>query len=110
MLNANSAEAIDSALASAVQSLSVRPDLVWYIQEWGDSRHHFAAYILDSYPGSMGRRGSSPSEQNHSSYVATIGSGFVDDPCVMLEKTILRQNVLNRKRNERISTYVCKSS
>ncbi len=42
--------------------------------------------LLDSYPGSMGRRGSPPSTQNPSSFSATMGSGLLDDPAIMLVK------------------------
>jgi hypothetical protein len=108
-LSSSSAEAFDATLAEIVTVLAERPDHVSYIQKWGEDRHRFAAYLLDSYPGSLNRRGSSPSEQNHASFVAIIGAGAVDNPCVMLEKTIGRQVELNRKRNETIATYFYKS-
>ena len=42
--------------------------------------------------------------------MAAIGAGFVDDPCIQLQKMVVRQNDLNRKRNEGISTYACTSA
>ena len=86
LVNARSKESFDSTLSEINEILKHRPDLVDYMQGWGDELHHFAAYILDSYPGSLGRRGSSHSEQNHSSFISTIGSGFSDDPCIALQK------------------------
>ena len=108
-LNSSMQEAFDATMGEICTVLEERPDHVSYIQGWGKDRHHFAAYLLDSYPGSLNRRGSSASEQNHSSYVAIIGSGFTDNPCLMLEKTIGRQTEINRKRNEKIAVYFCKS-
>jgi hypothetical protein len=109
LLNAYTETIFEETLAALFLSLSENPDLVTYMEGWAANRKFYATYLLRSYPGSMGRKGSSPSEQNHSSYVATIGSGFVDDPCIQLEKMVQRQNELNRKRNEGISTYSCKS-
>jgi hypothetical protein len=110
LLNARTDKLFDTALSEIRECLSERPDLVSYMVDWAKDKQYFAAYLLDTYPGSMFRRGSQASEVNHSSFQAAMGSGLNDDPAVMLQKTILRQSDLNRKRNERIATYICKSA
>jgi hypothetical protein len=110
LLQAKTKEIFEETLCAILTNLVAKPDLVSYMQGWADDRQYYATYLLDNHIGSLGRRGSSPSEQNHSSYVATIGSGFMDDPCVMLQKTVVRQMEVNKKRNERISIYLSKSA
>ena len=99
-----------STLLQVYEKLSLCPDLVSHIEGWAKDCEYFASYLLQTYPGSMGHKGSSPSEQKHSSFVAAIGSSFVDDPCVQLQKMVHQQNELNKKRNEQIAQYLCKSS
>ena len=110
LLNAHSEQFFDETIAALSHILSPRPDFVSYILGWAKDREYYAQYLLDTYPGSMGRRGSQSSEANHSSFLAAMGSGLMDEPAVMFGKTVLRQNQLNVKRNERIATYNCKSS
>jgi hypothetical protein len=55
LVNARSEEAFDSTLSEITNILEERPDLVDYMQGCANDRHHYAAYMLDSYPGSLGR-------------------------------------------------------
>ncbi len=110
LLKAHSKEDFDSRLLTIHAALVARPDPVEYMEDWAKDQHHYATYLLDSYARSLGRQGSTPSEQNHSSCVAIICTGMMDDPCIILQKARLRQNKINCKRNKRIARYVCKSA
>ena len=64
--------------------------------------------MLKSYSGSLGQRGSSQSDQNHSSFISQFGSGFVDDPGKQVEQMVGRQNSLNKKRWNNCHVYLQK--
>ena len=69
-----------------VDTLATQPDHVSYINAWGNDLQYYAAYLIDSYLGSMFCHGSTPSEQNHSSFSGSNGLWFGRRPCHDAEK------------------------
>ena len=65
------------------------PKVINLVNEMSANRHMFAAYVIDSTEASFYRRGSTPSEQNHSSIVNFAGkhfSGELEEILLMLLK------------------------
>lgn len=66
------------------------------------NRHLFARYKTKEYRGLMGKRGSSHSEQNHSSLISNSGPYFYDDLIHQLKRMLERQKThcLRRRKIE----------
>jgi hypothetical protein len=97
MCNALSAEAFETAYHEVQQLLANDPRKAEYVAGYANERQRFAAYCLQTIPGTLGRRGSTASEQTHSSIDAHLGD-FVLAPEAQIEALIQRQrDVLSAK-------------
>jgi hypothetical protein len=70
-----------------------------------DHRHQFVRAYVQEYWFNLEKKGSSPAEANHSSYVARIGPVSVEEPAIMVEKTLIRHSDICKERNELIVRY-----
>jgi hypothetical protein len=68
-------------------------------------RHQFVRAYVQEYEYNLEKEGSSPAEANHSSYVGRIGPVSVEQPAIMVQKTLIRHNDICKERNELIVRY-----
>ena len=89
MMLSSSEEMFDKYMGLLIIEFAASPKVINLVNEMSANRHMFAAYIIDSTEASFYRRGSSPSEQNHSSIVNFAGkkfSGELEEILLMLLK------------------------
>jgi hypothetical protein len=92
------------SLQSRTTQVSNDPKKLEYVQHYSDERHRFAAYCIDAVPGSLGRRGSVASEQNHSSVSAHLGD-HIFEPEAQVASLLTRQSELSAKKQTRDQKY-----
>ena len=76
LMEASSEELFNELCLEMINEYSALPKVINLVNRMSTNRHLFAAYIIDSTCGSFFRRGSTPSEQNHSSFVRFAGKNF----------------------------------
>jgi hypothetical protein len=97
MCNAHSEESFQLAYREVQELLSNDPQKGEYVAGYAAERHRFASYCLRKIPGTLGRHGSTASEQTHSSIGAHLGD-YVLAPEEQIEALLTRQrNVLATK-------------
>jgi hypothetical protein len=77
MLKSKTQEEWNSAFQNAEQLTCFLPSLVEKLETIHDSPQYYAGYYLQEMDGILGRNGSAPAEENHSSVVAYIAQGGV---------------------------------
>jgi hypothetical protein len=75
MINASTKESYDQEWGIIKSLLAPHQQALSYLKGFDENPQQIAAYTLDKVPLSLGKRGSSHAEQNHSSHVAYLGSG-----------------------------------
>ena len=76
MMNSQSAAEFVTACESIKRTLVSYPEKYTYFKEgYMDRPEKFAAYCIDEVPLSLGRRGDTPAESNHSSINSRLGGG-----------------------------------
>ena len=110
LLNAASHERYLCIKKALIIKFQNEPKINCLLDKYSKIEHMILAYHIDTTPGSYMRRGSSPSEQNHSSIVSFIGDNFSGELnkllMVLLERhchkcTLTHQKLINHS-NERI--------
>jgi hypothetical protein len=96
MINASTKEGYEHEWQTIKNILASHQQALSYLKGFYEKPQHIAAYMLDKVPLSLGKRGSSHAEQNHSSHVAYLGSGGARE----IEEHI---EGLLRRQSERIS-------
>jgi hypothetical protein len=70
-----------------------------------EHRRQFVRAFVQEYWFNLEKEGSSPGEANHSSYVGRIGPVSVEQPAIMVEKTLVRHSDICKERNDLIVRY-----
>lgn len=105
MLNADSLEAFEKHYSNLKTLFAGKVTIMDKIDAIAGNRHLYAKYVIKSCEGTLGRVGSAPAEQNHSSIVAHLGGAIYEDPAVEIKKLLVRQRNLLSKRNEDLAIY-----
>ena len=75
MLESRTKEEFDSAFLNARRIVCFLPTLVEKLEKIHGSPEYYSGYYLREMEGGLGRNGSAPAKENHSSVVAYIGEG-----------------------------------
>ena len=76
-----------------------------YLEKYGKRPESYSLYKVRSYPGNLGRQGSTHSEQNHSSVVSRIGPSLLVEPHETVQLFMRRQGDLLKKTNDLLTNY-----
>jgi len=105
MVNASSQEACDAAFSEIENNvLSAYPAKLEYVRSFYEQySQHCVRFKIEQLEGNLGRVGSAPSEQNHSSIVAHFGVGGASmEPHQQIAGLIVRHgNIVVKKARER---------
>ena len=96
MMLSTSEEIFDKYMGLLIIELAAYPKVINLFNEMSANRHIFAAYIIDSTEDSFYRRGSTPSEKNHSRILNFSGknfSGELEEILLMLSEKDMLTNV-----------------
>ncbi|MGH7974652.1 MAG: hypothetical protein ACREBR_03935, partial [bacterium] len=85
--------------------LQGKAELIDYMKDYMDNRHHFAAYAINTTRGTLMLKGSSIAEANHSSYVRRVSQASTDDLAVVCKSLLQPQLDINVEKHEAISKY-----
>lgn len=72
-------------------------------------RKSFVYCYIKKYIGNLGRKGSSPAEQNHSSCVRRISKHATVEPAVAVERMLVRQADQIKVRNHKLYLFNCET-
>ena len=79
LLNSKNPGVFQSFKKCILDKFPGNPSLIDLLNRYSKIEHMITAYAIDAAIGSYMRRGSAPSEQNHSSIVSYIGRDFTGD-------------------------------
>ena len=91
MMNASSKEVFDKYTKELLKYSEGKLSLIKLVNEVTTTKDSYLVYVIDNTPGSCCRRGSTRSEQNHSSVLSHLGKDCE------LEKVLI--HLLNRQIN-----------
>jgi hypothetical protein len=101
MLHAKSQEEFHQASAMVTQVLVRHPTKYLHFKSaYLDRPHKFSAYKIDEIPLSLGKRGDSPAESNHSSVVAHLDGGAPRQLHDHLQLLLTRQKEIAAKHHQ----------
>ncbi|MGH7954802.1 MAG: hypothetical protein ACREOZ_02455 [Gloeomargaritales cyanobacterium] len=100
ILKARSEDDFNETMRKIYRVLHGRQELIDYMKTFERDRKYFVAYAMDATPGTMGNRGSSIAESNHSSYVARVCQASTDELEVVCKSLLQRQLDINISKNE----------
>ena len=107
MIDSYSKEKYEEALSQCRVLLQDNPKELDYLnQSVHSNRHLFARCITIEYDGLMGKRGTSHSEQNHSSIVSLVGPQFSDNLVHQLQRMLNRQRHMAISRQREMAEYI----
>jgi hypothetical protein len=109
MINAPTKDAYDQEWEVIKNILGPHQQAVSYLRGFYEKPERIAKYMLDKVHLSIGKRGSSHAEQNHSSHVAYLGSGGAKEIEEHIEGLIRRQGerVSAKRRRDYAYTTRC---
>jgi uncharacterized protein involved in type VI secretion and phage assembly len=97
-------------MASYKKILAPHQQALSYLKGFYEKPQRIAAYMLDKVPLSLGKRGSSHAEQNHSSHVAYLGSGGAREIHDHIEGLICRQSEQVSQKRRRDYDHTMRSA
>ena len=103
MMNATSEDEYNALKDTLIQSTAGQPRLISFLNDFVNSKQSYVAYEIDSIHGSCLQRGSTRSEQNHSSVIAYIGKEYTGELDHLLKMLLGRQMNLSTEANCLIS-------
>ena len=100
LINSKSLEHFDETVSQIEILLEPFPKLLGTLHEWCNNQKYWAKHQLDAWYGTLGKRGSSHAEQNHSSVLAHGGTLF-EDPIQQIKQLLDRNAFLFSKTNQK---------
>jgi len=107
MLFANDEDEFNEGYNLASQELSGKH--LEYLNKYKQCPEKFSRFKIRSYPGNLGRHGSSHAEQNHSSITQRINKCLLTEPHDTVLAFMLRQQTLINESNQSLFSYRLKS-
>ena len=104
LLNSKSPVAFQSFKKCILDKFPGNPSLIDLLNRYSKIEHMITGYTTDAAIGSYMRRGSAPSEQNHSSIVSYLGKEFTGELIEVLLALLERHHHKVLKTNEQIAS------
>ncbi|GAX19166.1 hypothetical protein FisN_15Lu336 [Fistulifera solaris] len=100
MLNSKTKDGFDQACAAISEILIATPEKYHYFKEgFMNQPHKCASYVINNIPMSLGRKGDTPAEANHSSIQAHLGSGGSRELFEQVEQLLQRQHEIGQQHH-----------
>ena len=105
MLYSGSQGEWETAFTDVLGRVQQHPEYSMYIKKIYDSPQRYSKFMLQKVEGNLDRVGSSHVEQNHSSVVSALGNGASWKLEDQVHKLLLRQDTLQRSKNDNRLKY-----